>query len=193
MIADMPDTATRRKRQMMGRQPIVCSMAWPQVSTAANRRSPVDRIRLFPRQRYWNSKIADLRTCTRWLHVANPVMLRAASSTPSIRFDGLARASCSVAIGLLGRQSGPRIRLKKMTCINNDLRRRRDHACVLFEQHPSKNALNGLSQAVPLLRVHGPSVIVVTRRRGASRSRPVLGRSLKSLAFTRECPMARVA
>src|SRR5689334_9520955 len=39
-------------------------------------------------------------------------------------------------------------------------------------------------RAVPLLRVQGRSVIVVVRRRGASRSRPVLGRSLKSLAFS---------
>ena len=61
---------------------------------------------------------------------------------------------------------------------NNSLQLRPDHGCVLFVQHPSKNAFQGRFQAVPLLRVHGPSVIVVTRRRGASRSRPVLGRSL---------------
>jgi hypothetical protein len=71
------------------------------------------------------------------------------------------------------------------------LQLRFDHGCVLFVQHPSKNAFQGRFQAVPLLRVHGPSVIVVTRRRGASRSRPVLGRSLKSLAYTRVSPMAR--
>ena len=46
-------------------------------------------------------------------------------------------------------------------------------------------------QAVPLLRVHLPSVIVIERRRGASQGRPVLGGSLKSLAFMRVCPKAR--
>ena len=46
-------------------------------------------------------------------------------------------------------------------------------------------------RAVPLLRVQSPSVIVMLRRRGASRGRPVLGGSLKSLAFMRECPKAR--
>jgi hypothetical protein len=44
---------------------------------------------------------------------------------------------------------------------------------------------------VPLLRVQKSSVIVIGRRRGASRGRPVLGGSLKSLAFMRECPKAR--
>ena len=47
------------------------------------------------------------------------------------------------------------------------------------------------SEVVPLLRVKGPSVIVMLRRRGASRGRLVLGGSLKSLAFMRECPKAR--
>jgi hypothetical protein len=46
-------------------------------------------------------------------------------------------------------------------------------------------------RAVPLLRVHFRSVIVSERRRGASRGRPVLGGSLKSLAFMRVCPKAR--
>ena len=49
----------------------------------------------------------------------------------------------------------------------------------------------GPLRAVPLLRVQKSSVIVITRRRGASRGRPVLGGSLKSLAFMRECPKAR--
>jgi hypothetical protein len=39
-------------------------------------------------------------------------------------------------------------------------------------------------EAVPLLRVHWASVIVIRRRRGASRGRPGLGGSLKSLAFS---------
>ena len=43
-------------------------------------------------------------------------------------------------------------------------------------------------EAVPVLRVQKSSVIVIERRRGASRGRPVLGGSLKSLAFMRECP-----
>ena len=46
-------------------------------------------------------------------------------------------------------------------------------------------------RAVPLLPVHFASVIVSVRRRGASRGRPVLGGSLKSLAFMRVCPKAR--
>jgi hypothetical protein len=46
-------------------------------------------------------------------------------------------------------------------------------------------------EVVPLLRVQKSSVIVIERRRGASRGRPVLGGSLKSLAFMRECPKAR--
>jgi hypothetical protein len=40
-------------------------------------------------------------------------------------------------------------------------------------------------EAVPLLRVQESSVIVITRRRGASRGRPVLGGSLKSTHATR--------
>ena len=55
---------------------------------------------------------------------------------------------------------------------------------MLFVQHPPKNALSQPLQAVPLLRVQSPSVIVIERRRGASRGRPVLGGSLKSLAFS---------
>jgi hypothetical protein len=66
-----------------------------------------------------------------------------------------------------------------------------DHGCVLFVQHPSKNGRTRAFSAVPLLRVQKPSVIVMLRRRGASRGRPVLGGSLKSLAFMRECPKAR--
>jgi hypothetical protein len=46
-------------------------------------------------------------------------------------------------------------------------------------------------EAVPFLCVQTASVIVTVRRRGASRGRPVLGGSLKSLAFLRECPKAR--
>jgi hypothetical protein len=58
--------------------------------------------------------------------------------------------------------------------INKDLGRLLHDDCVLFVQHPFKNALRLGLQAVPLLRVQGPSVIVMARRRGASRSRPVL-------------------
>jgi hypothetical protein len=63
-------------------------------------------------------------------------------------------------------------------------------ACYLCNTHP-KTVCRVLSGAVPLLRVQGASVIVMLRRRGASRGRPVLGGSLKSLAFMRECPKAR--
>ena len=63
-------------------------------------------------------------------------------------------------------------------------------ACYLCNTLP-KTARLAPFQAVPLLRVHLPSVIVMLRRRGASRGRPVLGGSLKSLAFMRECPKAR--
>lgn len=55
----------------------------------------------------------------------------------------------------------------------------------------SKTACSNPFRAVPLLLVQVPSVIVMLRRRGASRGRPVLGGSLKSLAFMRECPKAR--
>src|SRR5262244_3484140 len=51
--------------------------------------------------------------------------------------------------------------------------------------------LTGPLQAVPLLRVQGPSVIVMLRRRGASRGRPVLGGSLTFLAFSRVCEGAK--
>ena len=63
-------------------------------------------------------------------------------------------------------------------------------ACYLCNTLP-KTACPVPFQAVPLLRVQGPSVIVMLRRRGASRGRPVIGGSLKSLAFLRECPKAR--
>jgi hypothetical protein len=63
-------------------------------------------------------------------------------------------------------------------------------ACYLCNTHP-KTVCRVPFRAVPLLRVHGASVIVMLRRRGASRGRPVLGGSLKSLAFMRECPKAR--
>jgi hypothetical protein len=63
-------------------------------------------------------------------------------------------------------------------------------ACYLCNTLPKTLGLDPL-EAVPLLRVQSPSVIVMLRRRGASRGRPVLGGSLKSLAFLRECPKAR--
>ena len=63
-------------------------------------------------------------------------------------------------------------------------------ACHLCNTLP-KTACPALFRAVPLLRVQKPSVIVMLRRRGASRGRPVIGGSLKSLAFMRECPKAR--
>jgi hypothetical protein len=45
-------------------------------------------------------------------------------------------------------------------------------ACYLCNTH-SKTDKTPPFEAVPLLRVHGPSVIVMKRRRGASRGRPV--------------------
>ena len=63
-------------------------------------------------------------------------------------------------------------------------------ACYLCNTHPKTPGLRPFG-AVPLLRVQKPSVIVMLRRRGASRGRPVLGGSLKSLAFMRVCPKAR--
>ena len=63
-------------------------------------------------------------------------------------------------------------------------------ACYLCNTHPKTDCRNP-SEAVPLLRVQKSSVIVMLRRRGASRGRPALGGSLKSLAFMRECPKAR--
>src|ERR1700724_2685893 len=54
-------------------------------------------------------------------------------------------------------------------------------ACYLCNTLP-KTACRVPFRAVPLLRVQKPSVIVMLRRRGASRGRPVIGGSLKSLA-----------
>jgi hypothetical protein len=56
-------------------------------------------------------------------------------------------------------------------------------ACYLCNTIPKTLSLPRF-EAVPLLRVQGASVIVSVRRRGASRGRPVLGGSLKSLAFS---------
>src|SRR5690348_22323 len=63
-------------------------------------------------------------------------------------------------------------------------------ACYLCNTRP-KTRLTGPFQAVPLLRVQCPSVIVMERRRGASRGRPVLGGSLTFLAFSRVCEGAK--
>jgi hypothetical protein len=63
-------------------------------------------------------------------------------------------------------------------------------ACYLCNTYPKTPGHHPFA-AVPLLRVQKPSVIVMLRRRGASRGRPVLGGSLKSLAFMRVCPKAR--
>jgi hypothetical protein len=54
-------------------------------------------------------------------------------------------------------------------------------ACHLCNTH-SKTQCRSRSEVVPLLRVNMPSVIVMMRRRGASRGRPVLAGSLQSLA-----------
>lgn len=59
----------------------------------------------------------------------------------------------------------------------------RRSACYLCNTH-RKRGCESLFGAVPLLRVQNASVIVTVRRRGASRGRPVLGGSLKSLAFS---------
>jgi len=58
----------------------------------------------------------------------------------------------------------------------------RRSACYLCNTH-RKRGCASLFEAVPLLRVQNASVIVTVRRRGASRGRPVLGGSLKSLAL----------
>ena len=55
-------------------------------------------------------------------------------------------------------------------------------ACYLCNTRRKRRGV-GRFRAVPLLRVQTLSVIVMLRRRGASRGRPVLGGSLKSLAF----------
>ena len=57
-------------------------------------------------------------------------------------------------------------------------------ACFLCNTR-RKTRETALHSAVPLLPVQGPSVILTLRRRGASRGRPVLGGSLKFLAFSR--------
>ena len=75
---------------------------------------------------------------------------------------------------------------KTETCEENS----KPSACYLCNTVP-KTIRRARSGAVPLLLVQSRSVIVMVRRRGASRGRPVLGGSLKSLAFMRECPKAR--
>jgi hypothetical protein len=76
-------------------------------------------------------------------------------------------------------------RNQRVTC-----RCRVEVACYLCNRFWKTVNPRGIT-AVPLLPVQGCSVIVISRRRGASRGRPVLGGSLKSLAFMRECPKAR--
>jgi hypothetical protein len=60
-------------------------------------------------------------------------------------------------------------------------------ACYLCNTHP-KTRCTTLFEAVPLLRVHFPSVIVSVRRRGASRSRPV---TVVRLSPSRSCGWVR--
>jgi hypothetical protein len=92
-----------------------------------------------------------------------------------------ARATISAAKGANRKQCG-----KTKACDESSAK----VACYLCNT-PAKNGSRAAFGAVPLLRVQGPSVIVMLRRRGASRGRPVIGGSLKSLAFMRECPKAR--
>ena len=51
------------------------------------------------------------------------------------------------------------------------------NACYLCNTHRKRGGVRPF-EAVPLLRVQKSSVIVITRRRGASRGRPVLGGSV---------------
>ena len=71
-------------------------------------------------------------------------------------------------------------RIKTVSCRETSI----TNACYLCNTLWKRGGLRSL-EAVPLLRVQKSSVIVITRRRGASRGRPVLGGSLKSTRATR--------
>ena len=95
------------------------------------------------------------------------------------------------AVGRNGRKSVGKWNRPKNIMENKTLQGRFDHVCVLFVQHPTENALHR--------PVSERSVVVCARSfgncdwatEGASQGRPVLGGSLKSLAFIRVCPNAR--
>src|SRR6266540_1485799 len=104
------------------------------------------------------------------------------------RRAGRARAACCGAHTDKRVSTGTiqNYRIETMPCRETSI----TNACYLCNTL-RKRGKAGPFEAVPLLRVQKSSVIVIERRRGASRGRPVLGGSLKSLAFMRECPKAR--
>jgi hypothetical protein len=67
----------------------------------------------------------------------------------------------------------------------------RDFASLYLCNICPQKGLRGFRRGCLMLPVRNSSVLIGVRRRGASRGRPVLGGSLKSLAFMRECPKAR--
>ena len=85
-----------------------------------------------------------------------------------------AKRSGKHRLGLLARQSHPqkggfrKLLVETMACDESSI----TAACYLCNTLP-KTRCTTRFKAVPLLRVHFPSVIVSVRRRGASRSRPV--------------------
>ena len=70
---------------------------------------------------------------------------------------------------ICGKKSTLKYRYKTMACRDASI----TTACYLCNTHPKTGRLSA-RKAVPLLRAQGPSVIVMVRRRGASRSRLVL-------------------
>ena len=106
------------------------------------------------------------------------------ASAPSIRSErrasGLVRAACCGAhnSNRVSTEAILKYQIKTMSCRKTSI----TNACYLCNTLKKRGRVGAL-KVVPLLRVQKSSVIVIARRRGASRGRPVLGGSLKSLAF----------
>jgi hypothetical protein len=91
----------------------------------------------------------------------------------SIRLDstcGKGRTGAATACATIFAPNGTnsKRRYKTISCSESRI----TSACYLCNTHPKTDRLT-LFGAVPLLRVQSPSVIVMQRRRGASRGRPV--------------------
>ena len=114
------------------------------------------------------------------------------ATAPSIRGEGgalgWAQTACCGAHNSSGESTEAirKYQIETIACRKTSI----TNACYLCNTLWKRGEAGPL-EAVPLLRVQKSSVIVIGRRRGASRGRPVLGGSLKSLAFMRECPKAR--
>jgi hypothetical protein len=123
------------------------------------------------------------RACNRLLQIRRSV----GDSMRTLRFPGTGAACCGAATTAAARFGAiSKYRIETISCRKLSI----TSPCYLCNTRWKRGGV-GLLEAVPLLPVQKSSVIVITRRRGASRGRPVLGGSLKSLAFMRECPKAR--